>query len=628
MIWQTYENQPAAILDEGMVLQLNAYLEKKTAQLSVLILNATHLDRSLSSTQAGGPSHAAGLNAAVEEFGRKIHLLAQRGEPNAISPHWTAAAKQINEALWSYVEVFEGCAIELFQQIEQIGFERWDLSMSRAVTSIRDNLIQRLDDLVWAIRRLEQQLKACRSISSSHQKKWIARGMAYIFRRSLLDNSLETTVRKCQKFLNFRYGKFIDRYKGCMQLYEDADKALCEWRSLNSLALTNLSLRDRFVQLSQGLNLWDLNRAAKILPQRESIRAVRRLTTQASALALFSNCLKAMRLALFDQSRAIKKQFPLAAEGDRLKQNLFANVANIRTELALLKQTMAKYRHFILETDPELLAKGSLYKWWQAPSSKSFRQLQALLHEGEQLDKLAAEFQISLESEQIMEHRLTPQFDNEVNQLLHEMGQPLASRELMRRSAKTLLNRLDSLDELGAFHADVVDYMCQILCRALLLDWKYHVLQEFPLFHQLYEIHQHIVIQDDRVHLARLNKFQSLIHQLQQWISSRHSLAHAHDIELDINDIKVYLQDFLAHIQRLEPGQDFQGVENHMQEVYKARQALLGYLAVFAKFFHHMHPEDPEQWLLRKQLLFVDQYFEAIHGKLNELSLYLNPVKI
>ena len=620
MIWQSYESQEPAILDEPMVGQLKSYLEKKEFFLSSQIINAIHLDRSLSSTLSGVPPSALRLNEAVEELGKKVHLLSQMDEPKAISPQWEAAAKQINDALWSYVEVFEGSVIELYQQIDQIGFEHWDIGMSRAVTAIRDELTHRIDDLMWAIRRLEQQLKAYRSLFLAHQKNWVSWCKAYFFCPSLIDASLTATMRKCQKFLNFRYGQFIDRYKGYVQLDDEIEKSLHEFDSPRSISLTNLNMWDRFEQFYRALNLWALNRTAKTLPQRETIRAVRRVTPQANALALFQSYLQAIRKALFEQSRLIKRPFPIDAEGAHLKQDIYAIAASIRAELGMLKQTMAKYLKFMLETTPSPHSKWRINKWFFKPDSKAAKHLQALIHQSEQLDKLSAELQLSLESEQIMEHRLTPQFENEVNHHLHEMGQPLASKDLMRRHAKIVLNRLKSLDELGAFHTDVVDYICHTLCRLLLVDWKYHVLQDFPSFYRIYEIHYYIAAQDDRIHTTRLNKFRHLIHQLEQWIASRHSLNHTQDIELDINDIKAYLQDFLAHIQRMESAEESWKKERFAEEISRARHYLLEYLFVFGNFFHKLHHDDPEQWLLRKQLLFVSQYFEAIHGKLHDLA--------
>ncbi len=619
MVWQSYENQGVANIDQSMAEELKTYLENKEALLGEQVIGAVHLDRNVNTALEGGVRQLLRINDAVEELGKKIHLLLQMKEPKALSPDWKTAVKHINEILWNYIDVLEGCSIELFQQIDQVGFEQWDLQMSREVTAIKDELAHRMDDLMWAFRRLNQQMKVYRKIFVSHQSGWQKVKNAIFFWRSPLDKEVESTIHKCHKFLNFRYGKFIERYTGCAQLYEAAERSLRQYRSYKSLAVRDVEMLDRFEQLYQLLTLWELNRSAKAVPQLETIRALRRLTTKDKALALFQGYLKAICIALFDQSRILKKQFSLDSEG-QIQRDLFEVVAGFRSELKMLKETMLKYHKFMINTDPAFYSAFSIYRWLRGKKSKSIQQLDVLLHESDRLDAMCAELLVSLESDQLMERRLTTQVENEVDHYLHEMKQPLASREYMRRYAKLLLNRLHSLDEMGAFHNDVVDYICKALCRAMLADWKYHVLQEIPLFHRIYEIHHHIIGEsEDRGHLNRLHRFTLLIERLEQWISARASVTHAHDIELDINDIKVYLQDFLAQVQRLEQTEDPQQKAILEQELSKARQSLIEYLYLFGKFFHKLHPDNPEQWLIRKQLLFVDQYFEAIDSKLQDL---------
>jgi hypothetical protein len=202
---------------------------------------------------------------------------------------------------------------------------------------------------------------------------------------------------------------------------------------------------------------------------------------------------------------------------------------------------------------------------------------------------------------------------------LHEIGQPLASKSLIQRNCKALLNILQNLDEISAFYPEVVDYICRTLGTAMCWDWKYHILQQIPLFHQVYEVHQNIAATDEyRPHLNRYNKFRRILELLAQRIKDKEIPRYFHEIELDMNDLKAYLQDFLASIQRLGQNPEALKSEQGQQEVSMANQALLEYLYLFGKFFHSLSLDDPEHKLIRKQLLFVDQYFETIELELNE----------
>jgi len=621
MIWQSNETQGIAILDDQIVEYLKTYLDKKEAALSSQIKEAIHLDRNTSSLLEGEVLFSNRINDAVEELGKKVHLLGQMKEPKAISPTSAVAAKQINVALWNYVEALEGCVIELYQQIDQIGFEHWDLKMSRTVTAVKDELTHRMEDLVWTIRRLEQQLKKYRIIESRYQNKLKAIAVTCFFWRRLLDRSLESTLLKCQKFLNFRYGKFIDRYMGCVQLYEAAETSLQKFRSYKSITLENPDLIGKFEKLFHLLILWELNQTAHTLPKREPIRALRRLTTQENALTLFHEYLHAIRSALFEQSRRIKRLPQTEGDDSEILYGINEEVEGFKSELQMLKETMNRYKKFINQIETLKNNRRTFFGLLTKDASHNVKRLRLMGNEAEQLNKFAGEFQVSLQSNKILERRLTPQVENEINSYLHEMGHPLVSRDLMRRQSKILLNRLNSLDEMGALHQDVVEYNCSILCRAMVLDWKYHALLDIPLFMRIYEIHQNIVgVNDDQEHQNRLNKFRKLIKKLQQWIATRNTFENVENVELDINDIKAYFQDFLAQVQRLEQIDDPMDRKVFNQGITKARQSFLEYLYLFGSFFHQLSPNEPEEWLIRTQLLFVDQYFEAIENKLRELS--------
>ncbi|MCE5317518.1 MAG: hypothetical protein LLG04_09205, partial [Parachlamydia sp.] len=151
------------------------------------------------------------------------------------------------------------------------------------------------------------------------------------------------------------------------------------------------------------------------------------------------------------------------------------------------------------------------------------------------------------------------------------------------------------------------------LNKAMRADWQYHVLFGLPAFHHLYAIYRGIVgTVDDRTHTNRMQKFKRLIQQLDSWVSSHDTPRHAHEIEVDLSDMKGYLQDFLAYAQRLskdeEPGKE--------ERYASIAQQLLEYRYMFGSFFHRLHDDSTESLMLRKQLLFVDQYFEAVETAL------------
>lgn len=623
MVWQLYENQKFVGLDQPMAEQLSQYLEKKESQLSAKIVEVILQFEGLPSLEESLSSSNLRLGEAIEEFGRKIHRAAQAQKKSYIAGKWKNAAELINHALWNYVEILEGCVVELFQQIDQIGFELWNVDVMRATTSIKDELTHRMEDLIWAIRRIEQQLKLYRRICEANEGKWGRWRGIFLVYFPLLDSSLELTVRKCNKYLNFSYGKFVVRYTGYLQLYENVQKSMNKFYPYRVLSAMDIHLQDKLKQLYFLLTLWEDNCKAQTLPRTEPVRALRNCLTFESAASLFKDYFFSIREAIFDKSRLIKKEFRLVFIDKQSKQPLIENLASYLMELEGLKGLIIHYKKFHLQTDPgtKKFFKKIFGRSHDRQLLKHFDQLHKLIHEIENLAAITANFKSALNIEPGLARGFTAELRNEIDRHLHELGQPLASKSLMHRNGKAIVQLLQSLDEISSFDPEVSEYICRVLSKAMSVDWKYHVLQEIPAFHQIYEVHQGIFnLSDEKSHLNRLHKFQRILNQLEFWLKNEEVLRHAQEINLDINDLKAYLQDFLAQVQRLEPEQEINCQNRFERPAIKAAQALLQYLYLFGRFFSHFCRTDSEHRLLRNQLLFIDQYLEAIERKIEELS--------
>lgn len=618
MVWQSYESQNILSLDEPMAHKLNLYLDRKELELSEKI-NETLLPFQESPPEVGS---SLPLNQGIEVFGRKVNQLVKQGKM-ITSDQWKSTLTRINELVWNHVEMLEGCIVELFQQIDQMGFEQWNEDVLGATTSIKSDLTHRIDDVIWAIRRIEQELRhyknACGNEGVFRIKNFFLRWT------SLLDRSLQTHLKKSKKFLNFRYCKFVERYGGYLQLYESVNQSMVKFHQSVVLSSMEIHQQDKIKELNFLLKVWEDNQKSRILQRIEPVRALRNCASFENALGLFRDYTFSLREAIFNKSRLIKKQFRLVFIDQSTKQPLIDNVGNYLKELHALKEFVIQYKKFHLETDPGLTGwvnwvKRGLTTAQEMTLPHQFKELDTLKKEINSLEVIAASFKSSLEKESV-EKGLTSQLVNEVNKHLHEMWQPLTSKNLMESHAKALLHSLEALDEIASFDPHSVDFVCRTLCKAMCVDWKYHVLQEIPLFHQIYDIHQGIFnISYDRMHLNRLHKFQSILNKLEIWIKNDETLNQAQEMMLNINDIKSYLQDFLAYVQNLEPEEeDLLDSEKFERPIGMATQAFLQYLYLFGKFFSHLIPENSEHRLIRKQLLFIDQYFEAIDRKLQQL---------
>jgi hypothetical protein len=620
MVWQSYDHQNI-ILDVSKAGQLSRYLENKETQLSAKIINVILKLEGFPAID-GDSFVTLHLNQAVDEFEKRVNW-AKDSPQNLEKNKWKTASKQINDALWNYVEVLEGCAVELFQQLDQMSFEQWNDDAVRTITYIKEELTNRMDDLIWIVQRLEQQLKSYQAICEGNVKSFSwNKVFPFLFRP--LDRALIPNIRKCNKYLNFQYQKFIERYMGYGQLAEASRQSINNFYQYPVLSSMEVGQQEKLKELYFLLDLWRNNSKSRVLPRTEPVRALRGCMSFENVVSLFKEYFQLIREAIFDKSRLIKRQLGLMFIEQESKQALVNNLGNYQIELKTLNDLIADYRNFHLQTDPG--SKNWFAKLFKSNGgkefAKQFNELDKLTKDVENLNAIGSNFQTSLESRIQVGNNIPTEVQNEIDKHLHEMSQPLASKDLMYRHAKGLVQSLQSLDEISSFNPNIVDFICLTLCKAMCADWKYHVLQGIPAFHELYNIHQGIFnISSDRLHSNRYYKFQRILKQLEMWMKNGETLKRSQDIDLDINDIKAYLQDFLAFVQRLAPEEE--GIlENDRfdRPISKAAHALLQYLYLFGNFFSQFSLDDPEYRLIRKQLLFVDQYFETIDRRIQELN--------
>lgn len=607
------------MIDALLAEKLRTHLDNIEAQTAMQVIDAAHPLQEHAPVLRPGPLISLRLHEAVEEFGKAVHRMSQRPQQTFAANEWEMAAAQIHEALTSYFEILEGCSAELFRQVDQIGLEHWDDHFSSAIASIKDNVVHRLDDFIWGIRRLEQQLSSYQRLCQSCKGKLSLWRKAIISKQQILGHSLEKSAAGTLQSLRDHYRSFIEKYNSYLQLYKNAEKAMQSLHDCRSLASMDLDLQEKFKKVSLLMELWTNNLSSKAFSKDEIACNVRSYISPESALMLLREYYATIMKTLLDKSRMIKKRFRVVFHDMQARRPIIDNIAGCRSELAMLKSTSEKYRGFLMWAvqTPTIRARWGLSKAKKGEDLDQIKQLQSFPIDIEKLDGLCKGFLASIENEQAMLNTITVDLEQKVAVHLTEMELPLASKPILQKHASAILDSLKQLDEIASFHPEVVDYVCATLRKAIRADWKYHVLYEMALFHQLYEIHQAIVEPiEERRHLNRLSKFRAILERVEKWMSNNETLQHAHEIELSLNDIKAYLQDFFATVQAVQHINIQTDSEKLAKSVQKLNQYYLEYVYAFGKFFHSLNPEIPEARLIRRQFLFVDQYFAAIEKRL------------
>ena len=159
---------------------------------------------------------------------------------------------------------------------------------------------------------------------------------------------------------------------------------------------------------------------------------------------------------------------------------LMEQLNGLQNELHSFAINVDKYRQFLTSMNASQKSKLALSRWFGNHENKQTRALLGLVQESEQLDNLCKHFVTSLQKESTSQSNLTPELEQSITRHLHEMGQPLASKVMMRRHAKAVVQSLQKIDDIGSFHQSDVEYISRILCKLMRIDWKYHVVFDVP----------------------------------------------------------------------------------------------------------------------------------------------------
>ncbi len=616
--------QGIAHFDQALVERLQAYFIESESLLAKCIIHSIHplpgKSNFLFITQF--EKAPLRLRDAVQSFGKSIATIATSEKSIVPSNDWEITTKQVNQAIWGHVEVLEGCVTELFQQLNQAGFEHWHQDLIAVIDQLKSVLLRQMKECEWLMNRMESLLWDYRRVCQEKSGKVSFWKTLFSFGSSLIDRSLFSFLKKSSRYLKIQSKWFSKQYADYHKLKEKIEESIRKFKGYHVFSELENTFQSDFKQLYFLLKLWSLNSKSKSIPIQEPIRAIRSAFSLEKAAQLFNGYYCALEKSLYEKSWSIKKNSCNPCSDPSGFQLISQVLKGVRAEVHTLGATIEAFREFDLRTHPNpyIRNRWGFAEWIVGPEPEKTRSLLNLVFEIEFLDKLFEKFAESVKTGPSKE--VASEFDircQEINRILHEMGQPLSSRIVMRSRAENLLDLLEELDELGSFQIDAVSKTGKILSKAMRADWQFHSLFEFTSFHQLYRVHQGIVGPlDDRKHFGRMNKFKKVIEELKEWVKQCNTHRHVHEIEADMNDMRGYLQDFLASIQFLA-GQKNLEKDQALEQTSDYAKQLLEYRYLFGSFFYMLHQHGPEGKLIRNQFLFVDQYFEAVESLLYEV---------
>lgn len=629
MPWQGIDFLGISLSDDTLANKLDAFLKDRSEHLACALMQLfppllkrrnESAQEVLKRTQEGESEPLTVLLVSQLTAEREAIVGFFSSQP----VEWEAAYRQLKNLLWEQVELLEGSVRELYFQQSNVGIDRWNQELLKAVEGFQKVLLLHIDSFKEFLNELQKPLASISDELRRFDKTPWWKNLLFFTAKNHLCKTLIGHLDKCKEYLDSKHTNFISRFDQYQKLAEEVDEKAKKLDQYEILASLGEKFIETYRSLYRLLKLWKRFSRYKSYPKQEIERAFFTISRN-KCLQLISLYYKALEKMLFDKSRTIKTT-PKQLFADKHARSFVLEILHgYRKELHTLGALVFDYRDYLVSSDPNPYVR-SRWGYGNTPVASEpgySTQLTELGFSIEQLDSLYDTFIKAFEEGPADdEEKVLHDADEEIQQYLHEISQPLIPESLFRSRVDKVLQNVDALDELGSFGREIVDYVKTVLSRLLRADWRGHYLHDIPSFEKSYQLHHNIVGPSvDRSHEQRLQKLHQLQQELLVQIKKDNKSGYEEENESDyhINDIKGYLQDFLATVQRSLQNNTM-GLRRARRHVEEVAQQLLEYRYLFGKFFSELI-QTREGRYLRTQFLFVAHYFETIENKIYEFKV-------
>lgn len=538
-----------------------------------------------------------------------VNLLAERKSEVISNEVKKEKLKKINQFFWDYAEILEESSLELFHRFKLIGIDQWNQELFRVFESVNELLIYHIEDLLWNISKLEIFL---REIDYSAKKKPFGFfSKVYWFFSPLIDKKLIYNLKKTKFYLNKKFKKVKLNSTIFFQELEKIEQLANKFKELHAFELLEPEEKSKFFTFFRLIRLWEANVRKKIFSREEILKAIREYTPPKKALHLIKHYFMELKNQLFKVSKEWKEKRDFSIK---------VKVQSLKEELLTLGTLVTQFRQMLLDTnpDPYIRTRLGFGEWIVGKEPRQTKELRDFIYEIERYVYFYKHLESSIElSKKKDSENKRLQIENEIEKILHSMGQPLASRSALGKKSERLLQLLEDCDELGGSLGIESKFIRKVFIRALRYDWKYQTIPENPKFINLIKIH--FGLSDKSGSLAyesSILKFKEVMQQIEKWVKNNDTFKHLKEIETDISDVKEKLQEFLALTNRLmEMSEESKAHKESIENEISFQ--LLEYRVLFAEFFAFLKNSGVDGRMVRSQFLFADHYFEAVELMLN-----------
>lgn len=596
------DRSPSKPLTSEQLEKFRSYLELQEAKLAdALLLSTMPPSNSVGAVHLHGSGHFQ-LTQALQIISSRIKEL---NEADTHPAEWKIAVNAANNALWNFLQVLEEAVQELIDHVKISKMAEWDDEFYSISLKFKELLAHRIEDSIWLFRRLEELYLAYRATCQKHRNLWVLFGKLWSPFASILDKQILNRLFKAEEMLNSQFKLFAVAFESFQDFSAKGKDAEKKWELMTCFNELTLGQQSLFLKLFRFLSIWEENNKKRFLEQDDLIAATKAISKSGSVTLLYRDYFKLLKSALFDISTEFQNTRDLS---------LISKVKELKKELLALGIQVSAYREILLRGDPNpyVRSRWSITEWTLGPEPRKTKDLMQLVFDIEMVARWYDQLIHSMEKEPLPQRSIKrAYYQKQVAEVLHEMGQPLASRNMLQAKGDKLIGLLEDLDELGGSFGVSREEFADYYLKALSLDVRYLVLFENPKFEELYHIHEGFLpTLNDLNHERRNRLFKQVIQHIHYWLKEHEVMSHEKEIDIDEGAIQEELQKLFAAVQRGEAPQN--GVIDTYYEM------LLEYRFQFSKFFYTIRKFEEEGKLVRRHFQFVDSYLESIEKALRK----------
>lgn len=428
------------------------------------------------------------FSKAIDLVSDRIDLIIEKNEEKMTSDQLKALIGHLNAAYRRFEDMIESCSVQIFYDLEAIPIDHITRDIYHDLKEIHAHLKTRLTEALRQHKRLEKKLSDFQSYQKSRMSIFSTLSKMFI---SVLDKTIPVKLKRILDQTTDHFTRLKDRYEAYDRNSKQADERVRKfdaYTQFHTLPEDDIRLFRRLYWL---IKMHDLDRQGGEILKSDLVKMMGQLATPKEINRIFQEYYDLLKDALCELSGRLTKKGMDELSNESVREEIQTTITQLRNEVHSLGSLIFKVRDYILRShpDPYVRARLGFSEHTVGPEPEETRQLAALGHQVEVLDKRFAKF-----SDAVHDYKPSTKsiddlrfFDAIIMELEENIWEAKSKGEALA-VFQTCLQELGEAHELYSFDPFRVMGIERVLRLALRIDF-FNVLVKEHSFRDLYETH-------------------------------------------------------------------------------------------------------------------------------------------